>query len=379
MKQTYFLTLFAIISILFFLSCSSDDEEVAFSISPLTEVATISGDGQIVLSWTNPETDPLSYVQVDVTGVTSDHTEIIKHDINGERKSRIIIQVPEGREVYKFTLSAFGLSGKAYAPLQIKGKPYTNDTQSGMDFLLGTLKAESIGNGVKFSWNNSNNISCMIQVEYAESGISKTMQFDAKSAIPEAVIKLTRGADFSISIVGVEDAQGVNSSITRTESLQPNKPYKLSTNLWSVYAVSSQAATVGNGSAACAIDETPLTRWLSANKGANDSIIIDMGKPVVVERLSLARYFGVSDNSAWDVTFSVGNNPDLSTWENEYSYANSKEGVFAVEFNRTRDGDQMYPLPEPVTGRYFKYRTDRISGSWWTHYGEISVYGYYVD
>lgn len=358
--------------------CSSDND-VILELSPLVDLKTTSGTNQVVLSWTNPGSENLSHVEIAVLGISSDYQETLRHEVSSSR-SEVIVTLPEGNHVYKFILTAFSTSGKSFAPAEIKGKPYTNDTQAGIDALLNSIRMESVSNGIKFTWSNSNNISSVIEVSYTESGSQKTVQFDAKSAVPSAVIRLNnQGSDFTVSVKGVDDAQGVNSTNSRTEYLQPNKPYRLSKELWSVYAVSSEATTEGDGSAACAIDDDVFTRWLATNRGGNDWIIVDLGKPVVVDRLSLTRYYGVGDNSAWDVTFAVGNDPDLETWEYEYAYANSKEGIFRVEFNRTIDGEQLYPLPEPVTGRYFKYRTDRISGSWWTHYGEISVYGYYVD
>lgn len=378
MKQTYFHLGSWLLTVFFLIACSSDEEEVILS-SPLKEVKALTGQEQIILSWTNPVSEPLSFVEVKVSGLTTSFEKSFRHEVNQEERSQVVIEVPDLNETYKIVLLAFDAAGQSYAPLEVKGKPYTNDRQIGMDVLLATMRIESVGNGVKFSWNNNNNISCIIRIDYTGSGQNQRVDLDARAAIPSSVVRINQAADFSISIIGIDEDTGIESSSIRTENLAPNKPYKLGKELWSVYYVSSQAATAGDGSAACAIDETPLTRWLSANKGAKDSIIIDMGKPVVVERVSLARYFGVADNSAWDVTFSVGNDPDLPTWEHEYSYANSKEGIFKIEFNRTRDGDQLYPLPEPITARYVKYRTDRISGSWWTHYGEISVYGYYVE
>ncbi|MPN61087.1 hypothetical protein SDC9_208821 [bioreactor metagenome] len=104
-----------------------------------------------------------------------------------------------------------------------------------------------------------------------------------------------------------------------------------------------------------------------------------MGAPVIIERFALARYWGDSSNSAWDVTFSAGNDTDSNSWEHVFTYSNQKSGVFKQEFDRGRDGNQSYLIPEPITARYFKYRTDRMSGSFATHYGEISVYGYYAN
>lgn len=366
------------ILLLLLVGCSPENEVIPEA-SPLEDLKAVSGDNQVILSWTNSELENLSHVEIIILGISSDYKETIKHEVSN-KNSVEVISVPTGNNTYKFILTPFGVSGKRYAPVEIKGKPFTNDTQAGMDALLSNLRMESVSNGVKLSWSNSNNISCLIVVSYTEGDSQKTVELDAKSAIPVEVIKLSnQGSDFVVFIKGTDDAEGVNSTSSRTEFLQPNKPYMLSKERFSIYSVSSQAATEGNGSAACAIDENLHTRWLATKKGGPDSIIIDLGKPVVIERLALARYFGNSDNSAWDVTFSVGNNPNLPTWEHEFSYANSKDGIFKIEFNRGNDGDQFYPLPEPITAQYVKYRTDRMSSSFATHYGEISVYGYYVD
>lgn len=378
MRLKNILPCFLLLIIALVSGCSSDGETI-LETSPLDELKASSGRNQVILSWVNLEPQNLSHVGIEIQGISTSFKETIRHEVSGQH-SEVAVTVPAVNDVYKFILTPVGVSGKTYAPVEIKGKPHTNDTQAGIDALLNSVRMESVNNGVKFRWNNSNNISCVIEVSYTEGGAQKRVQFDAKSAIPEGVIKLNnQGAEFTVSIKGVDDAEGVNSTESRTEFLQPNKPYRLSKDAWSVYAVSSQSATEGNGSAACAIDDDVYTRWLATNRGGNDWIIVDLGKQAVVDRLSLTRYYGVADNSAWDVTFAVGNDPDLATWEHEYAYANSKEGIFRVEFNRTIDGEQLYALPEPVTGRYFKYRTDRISGSWWTHYGEITVYGYYVD
>ena len=375
-KNIFSVLLLLIVALI--ISCSSEDETI-LEVSPLEDLKTVPGNNQVTLSWTNPESENLSYVEIIVLGISSDYMDTVRHQVSS-KNSIEVIPVPAGNNTYKFILTPFGVSGKSYAPVEIKGKPFTNDTQAKMDVLLNNLKMESISNGVKFSWSNSNNISCLIVVSYTEGGSQKTVEFDAKSAIPMGVIKLNdQGSDFVVSIKGVDNATGVNSTYSRTEFLQPNKPYMLSKDLFSIYSVSSQAATEGDGSAACAIDENLHTRWLATNKGGPDSLVIDLGKAVVIERLALARSFGIIDNTAWDVTFSVGNHPDLPTWEHEYSYANSKDGIFKIEFNTGREGNQFYPLPEPITARYVKYRTDRIHASFATHYGEISVYGYYVD
>lgn len=379
MKHIYIiLILFS--SILLYSGCSDNDDNTDnFAIGSLSNLKATSGIEQIILSWDNPEYQGLSYIEIVYSALTSSESKTIKHETKGEKSSIVAIDVPEGREVYKFVLTAYSDSGDKSAPQEIKGKPYTNDAQAGMDAILDAMRIESVMNGVKFSWNNPNNISCMIEISYNDKGQNKKVSYDARQTIPTATIKLINSTIFKISITGTEGSAGINSSSTREETLAPNIPYKLSTDTWSVVDVSTQAATSGNGSAACAIDGTPATRWQATQKGGKDWIIIDMGSPVVIDRFSLTRYFGVADNSAWDVTFSAGNEPNPTVWPYEYSYANSKEGIFAIEFNRTRDGDQLYPIPEPITARYFKYRTDRISGSWATHYGEISVYGYYVE
>lgn len=361
-------------------SCSdSDEDKDVVLVSVLENLRAISGQKQITLSWDNAEELKLSHVEIFYSVVTSEEKKTLKHEINGEKSSQVVIDVTGEKDVYKFVLIPYGAGGEVFAAQEVKGKPYTNDVQIGMDVLLGGMKIESVMNGVKFSWNNPNNISCLIEVAYTDKGEDKKISYDAKQTIPSATIKMTNSSAFKISVVGIDEAKDIAASFVREEILAPNKPYKLSKETWKIADVSTQAAKEGNGSAICAIDETPLTRWLATTKGGNDWVIIDMGAPVVVDRFALARSFGNSDNSAWDVTFSAGNEANPVKWEYEYSYNNSQTGIFQIEFNRGKDGDQMYPVPEPITARYFKYRTDRISGSFATHYGEISVYGYYVE
>lgn len=361
-------------------SCSdSDEDKDVVLVSALENLKAIPGEKQITLSWDNAEGFSLSHVEISCSVVTSDEKKTLKHEINGEKNSQVIIDVAGEKDVYKFELIPYGTGGEMFAPQEVKGKPYTNDVQIGMDVLLSGMKIESVMNGIKFSWNNPNNISCLIEVAYTDKGESKKISYDAKQTIPSVTIKMTNSSAFKISVVGIDEAEGIAASSVREEVLAPNKPYKLSKETWNIVDVSTQAAKEGNGSAACVIDETPLTRWQATTKGGNDWVIIDMGAPVVVDRFALARSFGNSDNSAWDVTFSAGNESNPVEWEYEYSYNNSMDGIFKVEFDRVKDGDQMYPVPEPITARYFKYRTDRMHGGFATHYGEISVYGYYVE
>src|SRR5690554_4336127 len=145
------------ILLLLLVGCSPENEVIPEA-SPLEDLKAVSGDNQVILSWTNSELENLSHVEIIILGISSDYKETIKHEVSN-KNSVEVISVPTGNNTYKFILTPFGVSGKRYAPVEIKGKPFTNDTQAGMDALLSNLRMESVSNGVKLSWSNSNNIS----------------------------------------------------------------------------------------------------------------------------------------------------------------------------------------------------------------------------
>lgn len=375
MKKICFLLLLLIVSLG---GCSDKDEELSYTIPPLDNLQLISGENKITLSWDNPDYPGLSYVEIKYAPVTASEEKTIKHYINDERSSNISFDI-EGQEVYKFILTAFSTTGEQSAPQYIEGKPFTFDKQGAMDAILNSIEVESVSNGAKISWNNANNIDCLIKIEYTLNNEMQIVLYDALQTVPNNTINLRNSTVFIVSIVGANELEGINSSFSREFTVNPNKPYAVPKNRWTVFAVSTQVAESGNGAAECAIDENLFTQWQATQKGGNDWIIIDMGAPVVIESFALARCWGDSTNSAWDVTFSAGNETDPDLWEHSFTYSNNESGIFKQEFNSGEDGDQIYMIPEPITARYFKYRTDRISDSYATHYGEISVYGYYAE
>ncbi len=377
MKKIY--PLFLLFLIVFIHGCSDTEDRLSYAIPPLDNLQVISGDNQIILSWDNPDYPGLSYIEIKYAPVNENDAKIITHNINNTQSSSVSIDIPEGQVVYKFVLTAYSTSGEQSEPQYIKGKPSTYDRQADMDDILSSIDVESVSNGAKVSWNNANNVDCLIKIEFTTSNETQTLFFDALRTIPTATIELRGPSILVISMIGTNETEGVNSSFSRDFNINPHKPYYVPKKTWSVFAVSTQVAESGNGSAACAIDENYFTQWQATQKGGKDWIIIDMGAPVVIERFALARYWGDSTNSAWDLTFSAGNNTDPDSWEHVYTYSNQESGIFRQEFNRTQDGDQIFMIPEPITARYFKYQTDRMSGSYATHYGEISIYGHYTN
>lgn len=376
MKKIHFLFILLIVCIH---GCSDSEEKLSYTIPPLDNLQLVSGENQITLSWDNPDYPGLSYVEIEYAPVTAANVKTIRHDVNSEKSSYVSFDIPKGQEVYKFILTAFSSSGDQSEPQYVKGKPFTYDMQVDMNTILNTVEVEPVSNGVKISWNNAKNINCLMKIVYTTNNETQTVFYDALQTVPTITIELNNPSNLVISMVGTNGAEGINSSFNKEFTVNPHKPYLVPKKTWKVFAVSTQIAESGNGSADCAIDENLFTQWQATQKGGNDWIIIDMGAPVIIERFALARYWGDSSNSAWDVTFSAGNDTDSNSWEHVFTYSNQKSGVFKQEFDRGRDGNQSYLIPEPITARYFKYRTDRMSGSFATHYGEISVYGYYAN
>ena len=366
-------------------SCQ-DENEIQYAINPVGSLKAISGDHQVNLSWDNPADKSLSYIGIVSTNMNTTKADTFKYETKEEIHGEYTIPVPVGNEkdVYRFTVVAHNASGGRSEARYVKGKAFSDDSEIYIIDILNSISAEPVANGgVKFTWENENNVKGNLKVDYTIKGQSNSVNFDLLSASPEGMIDggVLLETTFVIQIV-MDD--GTTMSDTRELVVRPISYPKMDKSRWKIYSFSSQKASSGNGSASCLIDNASTTMWSASVSGANQYIIVDLGGSAVLDKFSLERNFGESNAAGWDLEYSIGDDADNDVWSYIYSYfTSSTQGAFfQVEFNRTIDGEQLYQLPllsKQITGRYIKIKVTRIASGGYMHFGEFNVYGAYLE
>ncbi len=368
-----------ITSALILFSCSKETDEniELYSVEKVQNLKAQSGKNKIILSWLNPTETEYVTVTYYIDGTEKD----VKVESKDQPSHNLEVVVND-QQVYKFTLIAYNSIGERSEEQTVKGKALSEDDDSDenpYDIILKTVKMYSSPDGVKVTWRNEKESEAIIYVTFINDlGKEVIVEYDATSMIKESTIKdLKIGKELEFSVEVKNDNK--SSTFTRTFNATPkNNIQKLDKSKWSITG-SSEETISEDGALINLIDGTPKTYWRSQIKPEAASyphyVIIDMKKVVNVTAISLERKWGDGENSSWDNKVSVS--MDGVNWETEYDYNNKQtDPLLKIEFNRTKDGEQMYPLPSVTKGQYLKVTFKRSSKTF-ALFGELSIYGYY--
>lgn len=368
-----------LISALILFSCSKEiDENIElYSAEKVQNLKAQSGKNKIILSWINPPNIDYVTVTYYIDG-TEKEVKVESKDLPSHNLEVVV----NDQQVYKFTLIAYNSAGERSEEQTVKGKALSENNDSDenpYNIILETVKMYSSPDGVKITWENEKEFEAKILVTFINDlGKEVVVEYDAASMIKESTINdLKIGNEVKFSVEVKNDNK--SSTFTRTFNATPkNNIVKLDKSKWTITG-SSEETLSEDGALINLIDGSPKTYWKSQIKPTAASyphyVIIDMKEVVNVTAISLERKWGDSENSSWDNRVSVS--MDGVNWETEYDYDNKQtDPLLKIEFNRTKDGEQFYPLPSPAKGRYVK-ATFKRSSKTFALFGEMSIYGYY--
>ncbi|WP_175549951.1 discoidin domain-containing protein [Mariniphaga anaerophila] len=366
-----------------FVACSdSEEEEIAvYTLPAVNQLRAESGEDMITLSWKNPSIDGGTYY-VEVEFEKEDQTETLKVEPGTESGSTVEIPVAD-QKVYKFGVTVFNGTGERSEEKTVKGKALTpevpDETEGNVyDAILETVNIYGAANSAKVIWDNPDNRAATILVSYTDaSGNSIEKSADAASVLKEMVISGLAAEVEVVFTVSVKNGEN-GSSFSKTLSATPKHLVeKLEKSSWTVSA-SSEETVEEDGRAVNLIDGNPETYWRSRISGDAavypHYVVIDLKEVVTVTAISLERKWGDKVHSSWDNTVAVS--LDGEDWNTSYDYyLTQTDPQLKIEFNRGKEGEQMYPLPTPAKGRYVRLTCKRASKTF-AVFGEMSVYGY---
>lgn len=367
----------------FFSACSDSQDEdlLVYALPSVEQLLAESGEGMITLSWENPSIEGEAY-HIEIIYEKGNEEQLLKVEPQGKSTSKVLITITD-QEVYRFRVSVVNSIGERSDEKTVKGKALTPEVieepdENPYDLILETVNIYGAPNGVNAVWDNPANKPATIEISYfdaSEDIVSATV--DASSLLKELFIS-GLNADIEIEFSVEVKSGDKGSSFVKKLNVTPKRLIKkLKKDEWEITA-SSEEITEEDGRAVNLIDGTPETYWktrISENAAQYPHyVIIDLKETINVTAISLERKLGDSVNSSWDNTIAIS--LDGKDWNTSYDYYSKQtDPKLKIEFNRTRDGEQMYPLPFPTQGRYIKLTCKRASKTF-AIFGELSVYGY---
>lgn len=375
MKKQYFQGLCLLFGVFFVMGCqksNEDDLAVEGNPSGITNLRATSLENGVLLSWENPSTKLYNKVEVWYLQQGEKKSVMVEPV---ESVSSLEISLPDA-EVYKFHLLPFQSStDRPFDEIAVKSrKIIASDPGEELDRLFNSIEMNGGDGGVRVSWENPENIPAIIKVSYDD----QTVEFDAVQLIriqTIAGLDLNRTYNFEVMVLFDENV-GTQAKVF---SVRPTMAFRqrLIPNGWTITASSEQAAQP----AINLLDNNPATFWRSSVTvgSAAQYVIIDMKEVHLISALTFSRRLGNGENSSWDIRISTSvdgvNYTEGYLYRNNHADRPTPNVLLRIEFNRTIDGEQTYPLPIPETARYIKADFVRAASGAYAVYGDINIYG----
>jgi hypothetical protein len=371
-------------------SCSNDDDDnKGTAPAPVNSASTVSGPGEIILKWKNPDDVNFFYVDIayaDSKGVKR-NAKISKYKEKDE--DGFITDTIGGftdTNTYTFALTACSERGAAAESVEVSGQP-------GAPLLVSippTISVKPDFGGAVIEWTNESGKEARVIVAFPDPEKPdkvKKVEFDASqsgkgylSGLPATSMKIN---------VSVQDGF-YNESEPVSFTLTPYAESKIPKAGWSIpgYNPNSSAETIGYSSQAineggdnkaiAIFDDKVNTFWHASWSGPSTQyphwIIVDMGQDVTISRIELTRRQGNSQAQKGEqiLTCSAANaaNPNDPTtwgWEDQGTYP----------FDITINDAQSVRLVNNPKARYIKlyFGTDVKGSSNYAMLAEMTVYG----
>ncbi|HLT87507.1 MAG TPA: discoidin domain-containing protein [Sphingobacterium sp.] len=353
-------------SVFLFTACKDEETEIEeIHISGVQNLkATSQADG-VSLSWENPPDRKYDRVEI-LYAVNGEEVKLTRNA--EEQYDDIAIELID-TEVYKFFVRAFSsLTQQSALTASVKGRKLTVlAPEDELSAILNTVEISGGDGGVRILWKNPSNIHAFINIEYE----GNVLRIDANSLSREYTLSgldLNRIYTFQVSMIYEEQV----SSASKMFSVTTLPAYRklIYDGSWDITA----SSTLSGLTPLSLLDDNPLTYWKSATRisSATQYVIVDFKEDRYVSALTFVRKWGDSENSSWDINISTSE--DGVNYTEPYAYKNSNtDPRFAVEFNRTVDGEQIYMLPHTHKARFV--RIDFVRGSGYALFGDINFYG----
>jgi hypothetical protein len=219
MKKTN--VIIAILSILFLISCSKNDNESG-RIDSVTNVTASPFIGSVKLSWTAPSSDDYYYTSIaykDSDGNVT-HEKVCRYDAVQGIDSTVIGGFSD-TNVHDFLLTAHGFSGAVSSEVKISGTP--EGLSAAKDYVMGTVKVVPAAQAALVSWTNKSGVAVNLIATYKDmNNVDKTDTVDAKESGTVELEGLVKTTDITIIAQNVKDAATTSKVFSVTPNVDPD-------------------------------------------------------------------------------------------------------------------------------------------------------------
>lgn len=346
------------------ISCDNDDKH-ALEAKPVTGLTCEPGPGNILLKWTAPETDGVSYVEIVYKSEDSEEKKIL---VYGQSTEKLIYGFPD-EKVYTFTVTVYMEDGSKSTSQTIEatpGKPAFIDLQN-------TLEVTNNFGGIDLKWNNLSGDKFYINVSYATSeGEIQNTEIDVtETGEGKQFVGITGVLNADIDIT-VSDIVG-NTTAPQTFSFKNLEKGKFDRSIWEIPDFSSQEAVGEDGKALNMLDGNKTTFWHSKWYNADASlkkfphyVTFDLKRTVRISKVEITQRHN-----------KVMANKVIIYGSNE-SYSGSWTEIATINLPQTQGTTLATPLTDPVEYRFIKIFLE-TPGSEDTQFGALAEFALYGE
>lgn len=362
----------------------------------VSDVQAVAGPGEVILSWTNPETPSFMYTKIVYTNSKGEEEYVM---VAKDKAPTVTVKGFANTDEQTFLLYACSVKGNNAGAVELKCAP------AAPAFLevVKTITLEPVLGGALVNYKNDFATTVVIALDYHQAddtskGGNAKFQVPANSEGTQLVMLVDTNNEFlhgeCVISVSAED-EYENASIPIEKRITPVPAVKIDRTQWSFpgYDENSNAGTVGyssqesqgegdkdglkNGRVVSMIDNSLNTYWHASWKEASDYphwFILDMGREVTIASIEFTRRQGDARGQIGQHIYTCSEagavnptSPDSWAWVDHGSFP----------FDITIDTPQACGLATTPKARYIKvyFGTEHKGTGAQAMLADLNVYG----